>query len=145
MPLLAKHTPETTSQLLDKCGLSREALIEEYLKPLLKARSRKSFSSQGQVGKQLIAADEATLRALDIALRLHGAYPAKPKPPESIKDDGFVTHIVLNVPFFGRPAPSEAETNEALAAIAAGREPVVKRADAPMYSEYPDLTHPDPR
>jgi hypothetical protein len=131
VPPLAKRTPETTSQLLEERGLGLEVLIEDYLKPLLKASSRKFFSSQGRMmDKRVSAADKAIWRALDVALRLHGAYPAKPRPAEPVKNGRTVSVIILDVPRPSRPAPGVPIKPAAL--------PMSPRTDYPHLSEYPD-------
>jgi hypothetical protein len=64
-------------ELLERLGLSLVALIEKHLKPMLSARTTKFFQHGGRVtGKQIVADNDARLRALDMALRLRGSFAA---------------------------------------------------------------------
>jgi hypothetical protein len=148
MPSLAKHTPEPTSQILDKCGLSLEVLIEQHLKPMLKAPPGRFLSSQGRVtGKQIVAAVETNRRALDTALRLHDAFPPKAKPSAPAKG-GFVNVLVVDLPRPDRsaseielsPGRDMEETTAPAAYPGSGGSPVVRPA-APLMlpsNETPD-------
>jgi hypothetical protein len=147
-----EEVPETISQLLDECGLSREALIEQYLKPLSKARSR---SQRRVTHKRLVAAHETSLRALDTALRLHGAYPSKTKPSEAVKHN-FVEVIVVDNPRPRRPAPGTDlptgchmdEISGPVFDLDGGSAPLVKRAaramslSNDMAEDYPESPKP---
>ena len=149
---LLKVVPETTSQLLDKCGLSREALMEQYLKPLLKAVSR---SQRRVTDKRLVAAHETGLRALDTALRLHGGYPSKTKPSEAVKHN-FVEVIVVDIPRPRRTGPGTDlptgchmdEISGPVFELDAGSAPLVKPAaramslSNDMTEDYPEFPKP---
>ena len=61
-------------ELMDEAGLTHQVLIEKYLVPLFDATTTKFCTYKGKISDSVIVPDNhAQLRALDIALRLHGA------------------------------------------------------------------------
>src|SRR6266481_3626147 len=64
------------SEVLDRNGLTDEALISKYLKPLMTAEETLFFQHQGIVlDKRRVAALGIRSGALDMALKLKGSYP----------------------------------------------------------------------
>jgi hypothetical protein len=104
-------------ELLDRHGLSDEALIEKHLNPLLNATEIKYFQYNGEVTDSRRVPDHATrLKALDMAFRLKGSYSVpivedtKPKT---------VQVIVVDVP---RPQNRLRDTNPENPPPASGKE-----------------------
>jgi hypothetical protein len=63
--------------LLDRYGLTDNALIEKHLKPLLGATETKFFQSKGNVTEtRRVPAHRVRIDALDMAFRLKGSYKA---------------------------------------------------------------------
>ena len=63
---------------MDEAGLTAQVLIEKYLVPLFEATTTKFCTYKGKISDSVTVPDNHTqLRALDIALRLHGAYTSK--------------------------------------------------------------------
>jgi hypothetical protein len=66
------------ADLLDRMGLTDEILVNEYLKPLLKAYETKFFAHEGVVVSQFDVIDLGTrVRALDMAFQIKGLYKAE--------------------------------------------------------------------
>jgi len=88
------------TDIMDDCGLTLRALIEKNLAPLLVAQTAK-FAIDGGKFKDFILLEDNTTRlnALDMALRIHGAYA----PQEQItKEATSVRVIIVDGP---RPKP----------------------------------------
>ena len=83
-------------EILDEHGLTDEALIEKYLKPLLEAQEVRFFQNKGKVtGTRRVPANAIRLKALDLAFRLKGSYPAPTnEKPEENKVEGIVVRII---------------------------------------------------
>jgi hypothetical protein len=68
--------------LLDRHGLTDNALIEKHLKPLLRATETKFFQSKGNVTEtRRVPAHRVRINALDTAFRLKGSYKAPADEP----------------------------------------------------------------
>jgi hypothetical protein len=68
--------------LLDRHGLTDNALIEKHLKPLLGATETKFFQSKGNVTEtRRVPAHRVRINALDMAFRLKGSYKAPADEP----------------------------------------------------------------
>ena len=79
--------------LLDKHGLTDEALIEKYLKPLLKAKETKFFAFQGEVIETHdVEALGIRKEALDMTFRLKGSYA-----PTNIEHTGQIIHEITSL------------------------------------------------
>jgi len=64
--------------ILIKCGLSLENIIQNHLAPLLRATETKVFAHDGEITDYAEFADNTTRRyATNMALELHGAYPTE--------------------------------------------------------------------
>lgn len=114
-----------------------------------------SKSQRRTTDKRLVAAHETGLRALDTALRLHGAYPSKTKPSEAVKDSS-VKVIVVDIPRPRRPAPGTDlptgchmdEISVPVFELDAGSVPLVKPAaramslSSDMTEDYPEFPKP---
>jgi hypothetical protein len=82
-------------ELMDKHGLTDSHLIEQHLKPLLKARRVKHFAHNGQVKSKRVYADNDTrLTALDLAFRLKGSFA----PIKNQNESRSVDVIVVDIP-----------------------------------------------
>ncbi len=69
---------EKAPQILDKHGLSEDALIDKYLRPALDAQETEFAKFQGQItDSRDVVAWGPRLQALDMAFNLHGSYAAK--------------------------------------------------------------------
>jgi hypothetical protein len=78
--------------LLDKHGLTDNALIEKHLKPLLGATETMFFQSKGNVTEtRRVPAHRVRINALDMAFRLKGSYKA---PADEPGESEFVQVIV---------------------------------------------------
>src|ERR1700733_369090 len=83
-------------EILDKYGLTDEALIEKYLKPLLEAKEVQVCQSKGKVtGTRRVPANAIRLKALDLAFRLKGSYTA---PSNEKSDEKGIEVIVVDLP-----------------------------------------------
>jgi phage terminase small subunit len=83
-------------EVLEKAGLTDEALIDKYLRPALEAEETKFFQKDGQVTDQRnVWAWGPRLTALDMAFNLKGSYAAK--KPEDLPP--LAVQIVTNVNF----------------------------------------------
>ena len=70
-----KQIQERMPQVLERHGLTDDALIEKYLKPLLVAKETKFFAHQGEVIETRdVAALGIRKEALDITFRLKGSF-----------------------------------------------------------------------
>ena len=88
-------------ELMDEVGLTAQVLIEKYLVPLFDATTTKFCTYKGKIGDSVTVPDNHTqLRALDIALRLHGAYTSK-KSADSAHPG---MRVVVEDPLPQRPA-----------------------------------------
>ena len=62
-------------QILDRLGLTQEALVENYLKPALEAKEKRFFSYMGRVEETVEVVNlKSRNDALDMSFRLHGSY-----------------------------------------------------------------------
>jgi len=87
-----KNVPEIMSEL----GLSVPVLIDEYLRPLLKATETKFAQDDGKFSDYIDVENlDVRDRALDKAFRLHGAYA--PKDPKEAAQFG-VKVVIIDVP-----------------------------------------------
>jgi phage terminase small subunit len=91
--ILAGYSPKTARQgghqaierikkrapdILDAIGLTLHAVIDKSLRPLLTATETRVFQHEGEVTDYVELADNGTrLRATNMALELHGAYPTE--------------------------------------------------------------------
>lgn len=109
--ILAGYSPKTARQgghqaierikkrapdILDEIGLTLHAVIDKSLRPLLTATETRVFQHEGEVTDYVELADNGTrLRATNMALELHGAYPT-----EQEKQQGSlgVEVVVIDVP-----------------------------------------------
>jgi hypothetical protein len=67
--------PSPVQEILDRYGLSLQHLLEDYLVPMLDATKTLVFSHKGIVrDRWVVSHGEMQLRALKLALELHGAY-----------------------------------------------------------------------
>jgi hypothetical protein len=88
-------------ELLGRLGLSDGTLIEKHLKPQLNAYTVKFFQHKGKVtDKRIVPDNDARLKALDMALKLSGAY-AQTDP--TLAQPVGVQVILVDVPRPGRP------------------------------------------
>jgi len=70
-----KQIQATMPQVLERHGLTDDALIEKYLKPLLVAKETKFFAHQGEVIEtRQVEALSIRKEALDMTFRLKGSY-----------------------------------------------------------------------
>ena len=91
---------KTMPEVLEAAGLTDDALIEKYLKPLLNAEETKFFQHKGRVvSKRNVAALGTRTQALDLAFKLKGSYA----PLAVEKTQRTVSVIVLDVPRPPRP------------------------------------------
>src|SRR5262249_11820938 len=87
-------------ELMDEIGLSKRALIEKYLTPLLNAKDTKFFQHNGKVTDQRkVPALSVRADALDMAFRLRGSYT-----PSRLEEPPIGVQVVL-VPGAPRPIP----------------------------------------
>jgi len=87
-------------EILDQAGYSVPVLIEKHLAPKLTATTTKLVVEKGEFTDHVELEDhDAQLKAIDIMLRMHGAYA--PKDPKEAAQVG-VKVIVLDMP---RPTP----------------------------------------
>ena len=83
-------------ELLDRHGLTDEALIEKHLKPLLNATETKFFQHKGKVtDSRRVPANAIRLNALDTAFRLKGSYT---RPADENTERKTAKVIVVDVP-----------------------------------------------
>jgi hypothetical protein len=69
---IIRRAPEA----LERCGLDLETLVKKRLVPALGAKETKFFAWEGEVtDSRDVVAWDARLKSLDMAFRLHGAYP----------------------------------------------------------------------
>ena len=93
------------SDLLDRHGLTDDALIDKYLLPLLSAKTTKHFAHHGKIVSTRSYSDNTTrFNALDATFRLKGAYSPKTEEEARINQQ-FTgpTVIVLDLPRPKRP------------------------------------------
>jgi len=89
------------SEVLDRNGLTDEALISKYLKPLLTAEETLFFQHQGIVlDKRRVAALGIRSGALDMALKLKGSYP-KNGNGDAANGNGGPAQIIINLGALG--------------------------------------------
>ena len=87
-----KNVPEIMSEL----GLSVPVLIDEHLRPLLKATETKFAQDDGKFSGYIDVENlDVRDRALDKAFRLHGAYA--PKDPKEAAQFG-IKVVIIDVP-----------------------------------------------
>ena len=85
-----KQIRERMPQVLEKAGLTDEALIHKYLIPLLNAKETKFFAFQGEVVEtQDVEALGIRKDALDMTFRLKGSYA-----PTNIQHTGDIIHEI---------------------------------------------------
>lgn len=97
------------AEVMEKHGLTDGALIEKYLKPLMKATRTQYFHHKGKVkDRRTLKAHDTRVAALDMAFRVKGSYA--PMKTEN-KNSEAVSVIVLDVPRPNRPTqpPNEIE------------------------------------
>ena len=71
-----RRAKEKMSDVLDRHGLTDDALVKDYLRPLMKANEVQFFQHQGIVlDKRVVPALGIRSGALDMALKLKGSYP----------------------------------------------------------------------
>ena len=88
--------------LLDKHGLTDARLIEDHLKPLLKAKRKKHFAHQGRVRSSRSYVDNDTrLAALDMTFRLKGSYA----PVKTEAETKHIDRIIIDLPRPKKLAP----------------------------------------
>ena len=99
---------KTMPEVLEAAGLTDEALIEKYLKPLLNARETKFFQRNGRVvSKRQVVAWGPRKDGLDLAFKLKGSYAT----PDEHGRGSPVQVIILDVPrpdrsaFTNQPKP----------------------------------------
>ena len=131
----------SVAEIMDECGLTDRALIENYLLPLLQADRTRYFHHKGRVkDKRTEAALEIRRDALDIALRIKGKY-APPAVEQANKHT--VQVLVLDVPRPKRenPPPTMIELAKPVnvlpqaAQAAAGQAPNVLPRDGTGWNE----------
>ena len=94
--------------LMDELGISVSALIQKHLLPLLNATTVRFAQNEGEFTDYVELEDNRTrLEALDMALRMHCAYPSK---DQIAKEANALRVLVVDVP---RPKPPviEAESS----------------------------------
>lgn len=98
-------------EVLDRHGLTDDALINKYLLPLLNAKTTKHFAHQGKVKDTRHYADNTTRReTLDMAFKLKGAYAPKTEEEAHISQQFMgPTVLILDIP---RPKRPESPSNE---------------------------------
>jgi len=80
-----EKTVQTLKGILETHGLSDEELVAKYLKPLLSATQRQFFAHEGIVKDERTTKDNRTRKeALDMVLRIKGAYPKEADRGNSI-------------------------------------------------------------
>jgi hypothetical protein len=83
-------------EILDQAGYSVSVLIEKHLAPKLKATTTKLAVDKGEFTDHVELEDHDTqLKAIDMMLRMHGAYA--PKDPKEAAHFG-VKVVVIDVP-----------------------------------------------
>jgi hypothetical protein len=83
--------------LLDKHGLSEDALIDKYLRPLLEADKTIFFQKDGRVKEERKVADGSIRHsALRTAFELHGSYAPKVYDNKGANAGGFT--LILDAP-----------------------------------------------
>lgn len=82
-------------EILDKAGLTDEALVENYLKPLLNAENTEFAKFEGKItDERNVTAWEPRKAGLDMAFNLKGLYAAK----DSTAGSSSITVNVLVMP-----------------------------------------------
>jgi hypothetical protein len=70
-----KDMAERGPEVLERLGLTYEAVVDKYLRPLLVATETKFFQNQGVVmQREEVEALDIRLRAIDVWAKLFGAY-----------------------------------------------------------------------
>lgn len=88
-----KRIQKKMPQILERNGLSDNALVKKYLKPGLEAQETKFFQKDGVVTDQRdVVAWDPRLRALDMAFRLKGSYA-----PVNVEHTGNIIHEITAV------------------------------------------------
>jgi hypothetical protein len=83
-------------EILDKAGYSVSVLIEKHLAPKLTATTTKLAAEKGEFTDHVELEDQDTqLKAIDMMLRMHGAYA--PKDPKEAAHFG-VKVVIIDVP-----------------------------------------------
>jgi hypothetical protein len=84
------------SEMMDDAGLSVKVLIQKYLAPLLDAKQTKFAIEKGEFTDSVDVEDNSTRKdALDIALRMHGAYAPRDADPNQANG---VRVIIMDMP-----------------------------------------------
>jgi len=95
-----RASKQKMSDVLDKAGLTDEALVNKYLRPLMNAEETLFFQHQGIVlDKRRVAALGIRSGALDMALKLKGSYP-KNGNGDSANNGGGPPQIVIHLGAF---------------------------------------------
>lgn len=69
------------ADLLDRHGLTDDALVTKYILPLLEAKETKFFQSEGKVTQQVEVNDNVTRRVMvDLVCRIKGLFKAEQAP-----------------------------------------------------------------
>lgn len=90
--------------LLDEMGLTDRSLINDHLKPLLKAKRKKHFAHQGRIRSSRSYVDNDTrLAALDMTFRLKGSYA----PVKTEAEARHIDRIVIDLPRPKKPPVEE--------------------------------------
>jgi hypothetical protein len=99
---------ETIPDIMDRCGMTDEALITKNLDPLLRAEKTLYFQNGGVVmDKRVVPDNGIRVTALDIAFRLKNKYPNT----LNIEHSGAIVHLMTET--------EKVEAEESLKRIAA--------------------------
>lgn len=103
-----RRARETMPDLMDRCGMTDEALIKKSLDPLLRAEKTLFFQNGGVVMDKRVVPDLGIrVTALDMAFRLKNKYPNKLE----IEHSGAILHVLTET--------EKKEAEESLKRIAA--------------------------